>query len=101
MCPIDVTLEQPISFNQAAKFLPDGRRPGFSTFWRWSQRGVRGVKLETILVGGRRCTTAQAVQRFFGRVTAAADGTEIPKRTSVERDAAIARAEARCANAGA
>ena len=98
---IDVTVERPISFNQATKFLPDNRRPGFSTWWRWSVHGVRGVKLETILVGGRRCTTAEAVRRFFERVTAVADGTEIPNRTSSDRDAAVARAEVRCARAGA
>ena len=98
---IDVSRERPISFNEASRFLPDGRRPGFSTWWRWSTYGVRGVKLETILIGGRRCTTAEAVQRFFDRVTAAADGTQAPSRTTRERDAAIALAEARCANAGA
>ena len=98
---IDVTHEHPISFNEASRFLPDNRRPGFSTWWRWSNHGVRGVKLETILVGGRRCTTAEAVRRFFERVTAVADGAETPKRTSPERDASIARAEANCSRAGA
>jgi hypothetical protein len=73
---IDVSVERPISYREAAKFLPEGWQPGFSTWWRWSTLGVRGVKLETILVGGRRCTTAQAVQRFIARVTAAAGGSE-------------------------
>ena len=97
---IDITIEQPISFNQAAKFLPDDRRPGFSTWWRWSTRGIRGVKLETILIGGRRCTTAEAVARFFEHTTAAASGQPVPARTNRQREAAIRRAEKECEASG-
>lgn len=97
---IDVSRERPITFNTAAKFLPDGRRPGFSTWWRWSTHGIRGVLLETILVGGRRCTTAEAVARFFERTTAAASGQPVPQRTNRQRQAAIKKAEAECAAAG-
>ena len=97
---IDVQREQPISFNEASRFLPDNRRPGFSTWWRWSTHGIRGVKLETIMVGGRRCTTAEAVRRFFERVTAVADGIEAPSRTPHEHEAAIASAEARWRTSG-
>jgi Protein of unknown function (DUF1580) len=99
---IDVQREQPISFNEAAKFLPDGRRPGFSTWWRWSTKGIHGVKLETLLVGGRRCTSADAVARFFERTTAAASGesAQPAARTNRQRQAAIKKAEAECAAAG-
>jgi len=76
---IDVSVERPIAFKDAAQLLPAGWHPGFSTWWRWSTFGVRGVKLETILVGGRRCTSAEAVRRFIERVTAAADGSEGPR----------------------
>ena len=35
--------------------------------------GVRGIRLESIMVGGTRCTSVQALQRFFDALTAAAD----------------------------
>jgi hypothetical protein len=34
-------------------------------------KGVRGVRLETVMMGGRRYTSAEAVERFFARLTAA------------------------------
>lgn len=49
-------------------------RPHIATCWRWINRGVRGVKLETVLIGGRRFTSLEALQRFVERTTAAADG---------------------------
>ncbi len=99
---IDVTCERPITFNQAAKYLPEGRRPSFSTWWRWYVKGCKGVKLETILIGNQRCTSAEAVARFFERITAAADGrgaTDLP-RNSRQRNAAIASAARELAEAG-
>src|SRR5262245_3303859 len=42
-----------------------------ATLYRWSSRGLRGVMLETIQVGGTRCTSAEALQRFFDRLTTA------------------------------
>lgn len=97
---IDVSCEKLISFNEATKFLPDGRRPGFSTWWRWSTKGIHGVRLETLLCGGRRCTSAEAVARFFERTTAVASGEPVPGRTSRQREAAIRHAEAECTQAG-
>lgn len=41
-----------------------GKSPDISTLVRWALRGVRGRKLQTILVGGRRFTSAEAVARF-------------------------------------
>ena len=61
---IDLTRERPISFNEAAKYLPRGYRPHLSTWWRWHKHGIKGVRLETVVLGGRRYTTAEAVQRF-------------------------------------
>lgn len=39
------------------------------TIWRWATRGVRGVVLETMFVGGQRFTTAEALRRFCESVT--------------------------------
>ncbi|MBA4105996.1 MAG: hypothetical protein C0485_09575 [Pirellula sp.] len=35
-----------------------------STVWRWTMRGVRHVRLESLSIGGRRHTTAEAFERF-------------------------------------
>jgi hypothetical protein len=44
-----------------------------ATLWRWCTEGVRGVKLESIVVGGIRYTSRPALERFFSATTAAAD----------------------------
>ncbi len=40
-------------------------RPCFATVWRWSQRGVKGIKLETYKIGSRVVTSEQALHRFL------------------------------------
>ena len=42
-----------------------GRRISPSTGWRWTRRGVRGIVLESVVVGDRVMTTVAAVRRFF------------------------------------
>lgn len=53
-----------------------GRRVHISTVFRWRQRGARGVKLETVLIGGNRYTSVEALHRFFAKSTAAAEGND-------------------------
>jgi hypothetical protein len=63
--------EAAISINQAAK-LPelhrDGRTPNVGLLYRFARRGVRGVTLETAVVGGTLTTTRPAVARFLTRL---------------------------------
>jgi hypothetical protein len=50
------------------KWLPlrkSGCRLHLSTIYRWQQRGLNGIRLETVQVGGTRCTTEAALLRFF------------------------------------
>ena len=71
--PIDPFLEQTFPFAQAARRLPALRndRPVHpATLWRWASHGVRGVRLETVKVGGTTCTSLEVLRRFF----AALDG---------------------------
>jgi hypothetical protein len=60
---IDVTNETLIRFQEAGRFIPG--EPTVSTLHRWRKSGVRGVKLETLLVGGTRFTSTQAIARFI------------------------------------
>ncbi|HRZ17662.1 MAG TPA: DUF1580 domain-containing protein, partial [Candidatus Hydrogenedentes bacterium] len=44
-------------------------RISYSTLWRWTLKGVHGVKLETLKVGRKRYTTPEALAAF-GRALA-------------------------------
>ena len=75
---IDTTSEELISLTEAARLLPrrrKGKRPHVATLYRWSIRGVRGVCLETVQVGGTRCTSREAIARFIDRLSVANNGT--------------------------
>ena len=84
---IDVEHERLMTLKQAAAYLPN--RPNVSTIFRWIQRGCRNVRLRSVLLGGVRHTSAEALQTFFAEVTAAADGERMQPRTSRQRRAAI------------
>lgn len=71
-----------------------GKKLHVSTLFRWASRGCRGVKLETVRVGGTLCSSRDALARFFERLSAADRGPEVADiRTPHQREAAIRRAE--------
>jgi hypothetical protein len=76
---IDALQEELLTLGQAAQHAkPGDRRLAPSTIWRWYRKGIAGVKLETICIGGIRHTSFEALQRFFNGVTAARDHVEKP-----------------------
>ena len=82
---IDSRKEKVLSFKQAAELLPRRRRgktPSPSTLYRWATTGLHGIRLETLCVGGSRCTSAEALQRFFERLTAASNTPSFIDRIS-------------------
>ena len=93
---IEIQSEEVVSLTEAAKSkcLPrrrKGKRPHVATLFRWATVGVRGVVLETIQCGGTRCTSVEAIQRFFERCT---DPAALSKtRTTKTRQRQIANAE--------
>jgi hypothetical protein len=102
---INVQDEQVISLREACGLLPRrraGKKPAIETLYRWSLRGCRGIKLETVQVGGTRCTSREALQRFCDALTAAA-GTStasVAQAVDCRRRAEIAAAERICNAAG-
>jgi len=68
---IDLHDERLLTLQEAAELLPGST--AISTLHRWRQRGVRGVQLETCLIGGKRYTSKEALQRFADAITAAVD----------------------------
>ena len=88
---IDLTKETVFPVTEAPEHIPG--RPSKATVWRWVLTGVGGVKLESILVGGKRFVSAESIQMFCDRRTAAADGDTPPVQTSKQRERAIEQAE--------
>jgi hypothetical protein len=102
---IDISLEETFSLTEGTKRLPcrrKGVRPNVATLYRWAQIGCRGIRLETICVGATRCTSMEALQRFFDALTAQAEHrTEPPaRRVTASRRKQIEAAEKRLARAG-
>jgi hypothetical protein len=102
---IDISLEDTFSLTEAAKRLPcrrRGVRPNVATLYRWAQIGCRGIRLETICVGATRCTSMEALQRFFDALTAQAEHHTVPQapRMTATRRKQIEAAEQRLARAG-
>jgi transposase-like protein len=62
-----------------------------STVWRWVLKGVRGTKLESVRVGGRRYVSPMAVESFFAALNSPQQGgtaDPVPARTArAEEDA--------------
>jgi hypothetical protein len=98
--PIDVFNETVVSFSDATKRLPkhNGTKTNVSTLYRWAQAGLRShdgqvVWLETIKVGGTTCTSLEALQRFFERLSRPTPEPMPPRRTVRQRMRDIQRAE--------
>src|SRR5947208_1991902 len=70
------TTESLVTFADARQYIPG--RPHVSQVYRWAMRGLRGVRLEWVQVGGRRFTSREAIDRFISAMTAAAKGEALP-----------------------
>ncbi len=92
---IDLRNDSLISLGEASARLPG--RPSLCTIWRWRLRGVRGRKLESVVIGGTPYTSVEALERFAQHQ----GGTDSPSiRTPAARERAIAKAEQELADAG-
>ncbi|MCA9265238.1 MAG: DUF1580 domain-containing protein [Planctomycetales bacterium] len=86
---IDPTTENLISIGRASRTPPLDQH--VSTTWRWALHGLRGHKLETIMVGGRRKTSVEAISRFLVRING---DTAPPAAASRAHEAAEREADA-------
>jgi hypothetical protein len=103
--PIIVAEETVFPLGDVPKHLSiirGGKKLHKATAFRWAARGIRGVKLETIRVGGSLCTTLRALQEFCERLSQT-DGqpAAMPSiRTPAARARALAKAEAELTRLG-
>ena len=98
---IDISTEAVVTLTEATHHLPRrrrGKRPAVSTLFRWAQKGVRGIRLETLQVGGTKCTSIEALQRFFEALTDI--DSPPPRRSLSQRRRAAERAERELAREG-
>ena len=99
---IDTKKEKPIPLSDAAKSLRS-RPVSRATIYRWATGGIRGVRLEVIPVGGSLCTTEDALQRFYERLSEAKRSRPFTtqKRTAKQRERAAKEAGKKLAARGA
>ena len=93
--------EAAIPIGKSSRHFP-GKRPHISTIYRWLERGVRGVKLESFCVGSRRYVTQEAIELFIQRTTAAGPYSQAPSASTVskQRQREIEQAERELDEAG-
>lgn len=99
---IDIQSETVLSFADAARQLPKrrgGKRVNIATLYRWASQGFRGVFLEYLQVGGTRCTSLEALDRFFQGCTPG-NGSTPCASTSRSRSRRVQRAEKSLASRG-
>jgi Protein of unknown function (DUF1580) len=82
----DLLSEVPVGLAELAR--EEGVSP--ATVGRWARGGVRGIRLESYLRGGRRVSSREAVRRFYAATSA---GGDRPPGASRKRRDAIDRAE--------
>ena len=80
-----------IPINAVPKRLPG--RPHISTVYRWMNSG----KLESLMIGGRRWTSVEAISRF---VTNSTSDAATPSEVSERRKREIEQAKAKLKGAG-
>jgi Protein of unknown function (DUF1580) len=95
--PIIVTSEDLLPINGVPKFLEKriGKRINLSTVYRWKTRGICGVRLETVSVGGGSFTTPDAMNEFFAKSTRAKQQREIADMRSKQESSTYAARQRR------
>jgi hypothetical protein len=86
-----------LTMAQAARLVPGSVH--LATLYRW-RRGVRGVRLETELVGGRRYVRRSKLAQFLAASAAAGEALTAMPTPNQNRVAAIRRAETELDRAG-
>ena len=95
---IDVQSETLLTLCESRTAFPGGKRLAKATLHRWRLHGVRGVRLETILIGGLRYTSREAINRFISAQNA--DESPTPTVSPAQRTRQAKAAQQELARAG-
>ncbi len=99
---IDIANDSLILIRDVPRLLPprpNGKRVHISACYRWLSRGVKGVVLESVKIGGSTYTSQEALQRFVEEVSSACDHRGVQPHTPARRQKEIDDASRRLANA--
>ena len=90
---IDPIKEKVVTLAEGTRHIPRrrrGKRSHVSTMYRWTTVGCNGVILESIQIGGTRCTSVEALGRFFKALTEKAQGA--PANVPIQSSSGFERA---------
>ncbi len=60
-----------LTFSEARKIIPG--RPDLSTIHRWANQGIKGIRLRTLKVGGRRFVSKAEIEVFIAALNKNSD----------------------------
>ena len=93
---IDISNEHLISLREVPRHLPHrptGHRVHISAVYRWMTRGISGIHLESVKIGGTTYTSKEALQRFADRLSSAdRSKTATPHEITLSRQKQIDKA---------
>ena len=95
---IDTDTETLLTLCESRTAFPGGKRLALATLHRWKLKGVHGVRLETILIGGMRYTSREAISRFIAAQNA--DESTVPTISPAQRSRQAKAAQQELARAG-
>lgn len=99
---IDTAMENLVPLRDVPRCLPprpSGKRLHISAVYRWTLRGVKGIRLETVKIGGTTYTSREAIQRFSERLSGADSVPDVVNPVSRARQRQLEQAKAAVANA--
>lgn len=82
---IDIEKDNLISFRDVPSLLPrrpNGKKLHLSAVYRWAKKGIKGVTLEFIRIGGCTYTSTEALQRFADKLAKSSSRTNNDLSTS-------------------
>lgn len=85
--PIDPIRDSLLPLSTLVRHLPNAPSP--ATLWRWHKRGILGIRLEIIRIGGRVYSTDAALADFIRATTEAraeADNAQSEARPPATED---------------
>lgn len=89
--PHDILTEEIVPIAKIKDHIPT--RPSRGTVMRWVSRGIRGVTLESVLCGGIRYTSVEAIARFHDRLNSAGTIQRAVNETPSQRKRKLSAAE--------
>jgi len=98
---IEISREHLIALREVPRRIPprcSGRRVHISAVYRWVSRGVQGVVLDAVKIGGSTFTSEEALQRFAQALTLAVRPARVTNNTYRERQSELADTAKRLAD---